>query len=380
MPTYSQKETVCALCGKKSMQLELNSYSVFSSADLDFRPSDMLRGTMEAWIEQCPHCLYASKDISKSPHIKTDILKDIYEKAAFSENMNNLALCFEKYALYLEYKKDLTGAIQNHLGAAWVCDDDGDDMEAIILRTRCLQDVEKMLQKFLTKKKRRKYMLIKADLLRRVRRLKELKEINTEQDYLDFASKEILIYQKLLAEKNDFSAHSQDEIDLNPYDDFFEKKENTEDITLKIKECIKDILSLDQAQRDKALNKLDLLRPQESNIPYYEIDGILSLHQGKPICEDYPLVVKYLAPKINDEALEFLESYVISPDTLKENVTEKNIIAMTLLHELYKSPYIADEFKDHAQKQKERLYFMHIDPDDEEATDYYLTLIYPLKK
>lgn len=314
------------------------------------------------------------KRYKKNPRIKAEVLKDLYQKAVFSEDMNNLTYCFEKYAYYLEYKNDVAGAIQNHLYAAWVCDDDEDDIEAIILRSRCLETVEKMLQKFLTKKKRRKYMLIKADLLRRVKRQKELKEINTDEYYLDFASKEILIYQKLLAEKNDLTAHSQDEIDLNPYDGFFEKRQNTEDITPKIKEYIKDILSSYQTVRDKALIKLDSLRPQESNIPYYEIESILSLHK------DNPLEVKYLAPNINDEVLELLESYVISSDTLKEQIIEKNIIAMTLLHELYKSPYIADEFKDYAQSQQERLYFMHIDPDDEEATDYYLTLIKPLEK
>lgn len=379
MSTFSEKEVLCAVCGKKSMQLELDSYSIFGKPDLDFRPAEMFRGTMETWIQECPHCGYVEKDINKKSRIKKEILERLYEQAIITEEMSNLAYCFEKYALYLEYKKDYSGCIQNHLSAAWVCDDEGDEIAGVIFRSLCLEATNRLLQKFLSRKKRRKYLLIKADLLRRLKNKKELREMNADDNCLDFASREILLYQKELVEKDDFDAHSQDELDLDKYDDFFEKNISTrEDIAPIIQECIHKALSLNENTRNEAIEKLKELRPEKPNIPYYEINEILCLHKDKPIREEYPLNVDSLAPVVNEEILELLESLVVPSDTYREKITEKNIFAMTLLFELYKSPLIADGFKDYAQKQQHRLYLMHIDR--EEGSDYYLTLIEPVNE
>jgi hypothetical protein len=239
--------------------------------------------------------------------------------------------------------------------------------------------VDKLLPKCHTKRKRRKYLLLKADLLRRVGYIDILHQIKVDDPSFDYASREIILYQKELAERHDFAAHSQDELDLYEFDDFFDKKKSMgEDCFIRVQKCIRQALSWSGAVRDEALSQLDELRPQSLNAPYYEIDEIISNHQGRPACYGVPLGVDHLAPLINSEFIELLESLVVSSDTCREKVTEENIFAMTLLHELYKSPYLTDEYKEQAKPQEHRLYFMHVDRDyDEDHCDNYLTLIEP---
>jgi len=379
MSTYEEIKVECALCGKTSVQTELCSYSVFNEPDLDFRPAEMLRSTMEAWVQECPHCGYVAADIRKKPRLKETVLRQLYAEGKGSGTLPELALTFEKYALYLERRKDLAGSIRNHLCAAWVCDDEEDKENAARLRVRCLGLVDQLLPKCHTKRKRRKVLLLRADLLRRVGYTDALRLLNADDRSFDYASREIMCYQKELAERHDYDAHSQDEIDLKKYDDFFDKKKSTrEDCSIRIQECIRQALSTNAAARGKALSELDELRPRKFNAPYYEISKIISNHSGSAVYYGDPLGVDQLAPLINTEFIELLESFVVAQDTCREKVTEENILAMSLLHELYKSPYLPDEYREQAQAQQHRMYLMHVDHGDEDDHgDHYLTLIQP---
>lgn len=379
MSTFTEKETVCAVCGKTSLQTVLASYSVFGEPDLDFRPAEMLRSTMEAWVQECPYCGYTAPDIRKRTRLKEKELRQIYEGAQSSGPLPELALTFAKCALYLERKKELPGSIRHYLWAAWVCDDTGDRESAARLRTRCLSLVERLLPKWVTKKKRRRYLLLKADLLRRTGNFELLCRLPVDDRSFDYASREIMIYQKELAERRDDTAHAQDEIDLEKYDDFWEKKAGTRgERPSRIRESIRQTLSPYAAIRGKALAELDELRPRELNAPYDKISEIISNHSGSGMYLGNPLGVDELAPLVNEELIALLESLIVAPDTCREEVTEENILAMTLLHELYKSPYLPDGYRKQAKAQQHRLYLMHIDHGDEENHgDHYRTLILP---
>jgi|GEM_PF-918295 len=379
MSTFMEKQVVCAVCGKTSVQTELGSCSVFGEPDLDFRPAEMLRSTMEAWVQECPHCGYVAVDIQKKPRLKETVLRQLYADAKGSGTLPELALTFEKYALYLERRKDLAGSIRHHLCAAWVCDDEEDKESAARLRVRCLALVDQLLPKHHTKRKRRKYLLLKADLLRRIGNSDVLRQMSVDDRSFDYASREIMCYQKELAERHDYAAHSQAEIDLEEYDDFFEKKSGTRaDCSIRIRECIRQALSTNAAVRGEALSELKQLRPRKFNAPYDKIGEIIDNHSGSAVYYGDPLGVDQLAPLINVELIELLESFVVAQDTCREKVTEENILAMSLLHELYKSPYLPDEYREQAQAQQHRTYFMHVDHGDEDDHgDHYLTLIQP---
>jgi hypothetical protein len=213
MSTLRKKEAVCAVCGKKSIQIELASYSIFGEPDLDFRPAEMLRSTMRFWLQECPYCGYTAADIRKKPRLKATMLRQIYKEAESVGSLTGLALAFEKYALHLEQKKDLAGSIHYQLCASWVCDDEEDQANAARLRVKCLALVGQLLPKCFTKRKRRKYLLLQADLLRRTGNLDRLRRMRADDRSLDYASRQIMHYQKELAERHDFTAHSQDELD-----------------------------------------------------------------------------------------------------------------------------------------------------------------------
>ena len=69
-------ERMCAICGKMSEQMVLASTNRFGPPDLDLRPPEMERSTMEWWIQECPYCCYVAKDISDETSITKEWLKN----------------------------------------------------------------------------------------------------------------------------------------------------------------------------------------------------------------------------------------------------------------------------------------------------------------
>ena len=66
MTTMYQDTVKCYVCGKESKQTVLGSTNSFGSQDLDLRPPEMMRGTMEYWAHECPYCGYIAKNIDIS--------------------------------------------------------------------------------------------------------------------------------------------------------------------------------------------------------------------------------------------------------------------------------------------------------------------------
>ncbi len=58
-------EKRCAVCGKVSKQIALMSTNAIGYSDLDMRPPEMERSTINTWIQICPSCGYRALDISE---------------------------------------------------------------------------------------------------------------------------------------------------------------------------------------------------------------------------------------------------------------------------------------------------------------------------
>ncbi|MEA4924456.1 MAG: hypothetical protein VB084_04010 [Syntrophomonadaceae bacterium] len=367
MSTIENVTVKCALCGKNSEQAKMMSVSAFDEPDLDFRPSEMLRSTMRLWLMECPHCGYVTNDIRKRPHMKKETLLRIYGGA--DADLPGIALIFQKRALYCEHTKDTSGAIRAYLCAAWACDDEEDYTHAKMLRVKCLELTQRYLKRCWRKKWRR-YTQLAADLLRRTENIETLRQMDTNDKRLDYATRELLLFQKRLAEEGDFSAHSRIEVDLNPYADFFEKRISTQtDHWLCTEEYLKQAVSVNDDIRAKALEALDAFRPRELNLPYHEFDGALLLHRGGPPDEEHPYRTRELAQAVNQEFLDVLETFVVPGSSIREAVTPQNKVCMTMLYQLYTSPYLADDWKDYADA-RQRLYLMRVD--DPFSDDSYL--------
>lgn len=358
MSTSGGVHVRCAACRAQSEQTVLRSVSAFDEPDLDFRPSEMMRSTMTMWLMRCPHCGYVADDIRKRPRLRHRELLALYERV--DDTLPILAHMFHQRALHCERIGDKSGAIRAYLFAAWSCDDADDAAGAKKMRTACIVLVQRLM-KHCSRKKWRLCAQLLADLMRRIGDVQALRAMNTADRRLDFATRELLVFQKTLAEKHDFTAHRRDEIDLEPYDDFFDKKTSTApDPSLSVAECLRQAVLADDDARAKALDALDELRPPKMNRPYHEYDGVLLLHRGLPLDEEHPYRTKELAQAANEEFLDMLESYVVSSNTLREEVTLQNKVCMTMLYQLYSSPYLALELRDYGNAQS-RLYVMCMD-------------------
>ena len=155
----------CSVCGKSSPQPVLMSTNSMGYADLDFRPPEMQRSTMNTWIRECPHCGYVASDLGDELKISKDFLKsseyltcDGYDfKAKLSE------LFYRSY-LIAKQSNDVLGCFLALRNCAWKCDDLSDE-NAIAIRKLALTYLEELIEN--EDEDKETLLLIRSDFLRR---------------------------------------------------------------------------------------------------------------------------------------------------------------------------------------------------------------------
>lgn len=139
MTTIEQVEKKCAICGEKSFYFVLGSTNSFGSPDLDTRPAEMARSTMEMWIQTCPACGYCNPDISETTRKNAEIVRsDSYQRQLKIRKKTGLARAFLCYSLIQENNGDYLGAAWSNVNAAWACDDARSKPGAIECRTKAV--------------------------------------------------------------------------------------------------------------------------------------------------------------------------------------------------------------------------------------------------
>lgn len=192
MTTVYQDTVKCYVCGKESKQNVLGSTNSFGSQDLDLRPPEMMRGTMEYWAHECPYCGYIAKNIN----LGTVVTEAWLARVEFI-NANNIEFkselakrCYKQHLINLEdVNKHKAFAVI--LNAAWACDDAQDIENAVLCRNLALDLIDELIEK---EDDPSTLMLQKIDLLRRSnqfnRALEEFSDIfmdnNLLQVILDF--------------------------------------------------------------------------------------------------------------------------------------------------------------------------------------------------
>lgn len=124
MTSYADEIIKCGQCGAENVYRVLQSTNSFGSCDLDTRPPEMRRSTMETWVQRCPACGYCASDIS---HPARQV-KAVMESAEYREQLNNpefprLANSFLCRAIIERDKKKFAAATWSQIFAAWTCDD-----------------------------------------------------------------------------------------------------------------------------------------------------------------------------------------------------------------------------------------------------------------
>lgn len=165
---YTTKKT-CSVCNIVSDQTGISSTNEFGSPDLDTRPPEMKRSTINHWVERCPHCGYCNSTVENTEEGLEDIIySSEYRSLLENKNYSELTRSFLCQSYIYEYLGKLSASIWSYIHAAWACDDDKNKKGAQKCRIKAFELIQKLWDqdKTLMEEKGGDYLLA-ADLLRR---------------------------------------------------------------------------------------------------------------------------------------------------------------------------------------------------------------------
>jgi hypothetical protein len=137
MTTLLQIEATCAICGVVGKHTVLGSTNALGSPDLDLRPPEMERSTMDLWLQECPSCGYVAGDIGVANRGEREIVSsESYSSIQSGPNSNMLSGRFQKASMIAEEHGKLEYAARYALWSAWVADDKKDHVAAVFHRSK----------------------------------------------------------------------------------------------------------------------------------------------------------------------------------------------------------------------------------------------------
>ncbi len=127
MTTFFSEQVQCAVCGATAELQVLGSTNAIGSPDLDLRPPQMQRSTMNTWVQRCPECGFCNGRIDTASPGAAELVESAQYRAQLSDSrlpeLANRFLC----AAMVAASTDNRSAARAKLHAAWVCDDNGLD-------------------------------------------------------------------------------------------------------------------------------------------------------------------------------------------------------------------------------------------------------------
>lgn len=199
----------CGCCYESSEHDVLMSTNEMYGPDLDLRPGEDMRSTMNTWLQLCPYCGYCATDISVKPADAGVYKSQAYQAALKATDYPKLARRFLAYAVANESSDALTAA-QSYLHAAWLCDDARKSASAVECRRRAAEwfirgehmaDTDQRLDN----------AVVLVDIYRRCGQFAEAEAKCTAMlavGELTGVRRDVLKYQQRLIETRDTSAHS----------------------------------------------------------------------------------------------------------------------------------------------------------------------------
>lgn len=145
MTSLSFNNFKCVICSESSIQEIVDSTNAFGSPDLDTRPPEMERSTINTWIQRCPNCGYCNSDITKEIKGSSEIIKsENYLGQLNDENYPDLANEFLCYSIINDVIGDYYEAGWASVKAAWICDDEQNEDAAKRCRKRAIRIFNKV--------------------------------------------------------------------------------------------------------------------------------------------------------------------------------------------------------------------------------------------
>jgi len=210
MTIITKFEKKCSVCGRTSLQPVLGSTNTWGYPDIDLRPPEMQRSTIDIWLVECPHCGYVASNIENELEVPADILKtDEYLTCEGKNFKSKLSERFYKHYLISKEEKDYNSEFLSLLHCAWTCDDNDDEL-AVEIRKMALKSMYKIEPQEDDEKNALK--LIEADLLRRSLQFDEV--IRKFKDVIleDKTQNDIISFQIELSMNKDSACHTVEEV------------------------------------------------------------------------------------------------------------------------------------------------------------------------
>lgn len=210
MTIITKFEKKCSVCGRTSLQPVLGSTNTWGYPDIDLRPPEMQRSTIDIWLVECPHCGYVASNIENELEVPADILKtDEYLTCEGKNFKSKLSERFYKHYLISKEEKDYNSEFLSLLHCAWTCDDNDDEL-AVEIRKMTLKSMYKIEPQEEDEKNALK--LIEADLLRRSLQFDEV--IRKFKDVIleDKTQNDIISFQIELSMNKDSACHTVEEV------------------------------------------------------------------------------------------------------------------------------------------------------------------------
>lgn len=137
MTTQYAEMVTCAVCGLESQQTILGSTYESGYMDMDTRPPEMKRSTMDTWVQKCPRCGYCTDDLSVLlDGAQNNVDLPNYRAILTDQSLDALARQFYASSFIKELAHLHKEAGWASLHAAGVCDDLNCQENAIAFRQR----------------------------------------------------------------------------------------------------------------------------------------------------------------------------------------------------------------------------------------------------
>lgn len=203
-------EMKCCVCGETSSQPVLMSTNAWGHPDLDLRPPEMKRSTMNTWVLECPHCGYVSERLEEETPISKEFLEtDEYKTCENHDFKRPLAARFYKNYMISKETGNKSSEFSNLLYCAWVCDD-AEDVLSVEIRKKAAEVAGQLIEA--DHENMTNLLLIKADLMRRSERFDEVIEEYENVRFEDELLNQIIEFQIEKATESDNRCYTVEDV------------------------------------------------------------------------------------------------------------------------------------------------------------------------
>ena len=212
MTTISEAGVTCSVCGTISKHRKISSTNEFGHMDLDTRPPEMRRSTMEYWVQECPMCGYVSGDLEEKTQIDRDFLSSRdYLDFEKQEPLSDLAKRFIREGRIAEKLGKFREGFFDYLCGAWASDDEGDEYWRKEARLLSL----KVFDKISPDECDETLTVMKADLLRKSEQFERLSSEYSDIHFENELLNKIITFQIERAKQKDTATYTVGDVSMD---------------------------------------------------------------------------------------------------------------------------------------------------------------------